>query len=192
MNIRTAYRQSVSSQGHVEDPAQQLVVDQLADLQRRIVESTSPLQSLARALRIRSKVDTTGIYLWGDVGRGKTFLMDLFFQTLPIKKKTRIHFHRMMADVHARLKALCEIEDPLDGGVASCLAVIYGEGLGTPVDQVESTKWLKRGAEAGNDIAQLEYGVRLFHGRQTSRDESLGMNWMMRVGANCWKTWLSG
>ena len=63
-----------------------------------------------------------GIYLWGGVGRGKTFLMDLFFETLDVEEKIRIHFHRMMRDVHVRLKALGDIEDPLDRVAADIAA----------------------------------------------------------------------
>jgi len=54
-----------------------------------------------------------GLYIWGGVGRGKTFLMDLFFETLRLPAKERIHFHRMMHDVHARLARLGDIADPL-------------------------------------------------------------------------------
>ena len=60
-----------------------------------------------------------GLYVWGGVGRGKTFLMDLFFEHLQIEQKRRIHFHRMMHDVHERLKALDRVEDPLDKVAAS-------------------------------------------------------------------------
>ncbi len=62
-----------------------------------------------------------GLYVWGGVGRGKTFLMDMFFETLVLEAKKRVHFHRMMHGVHARIKALGDIEDPLDR-VASDIA----------------------------------------------------------------------
>lgn len=114
MNIRGAYQLSIEQQGHTRDSAQELVVDRLADLQADIAAFSKPWQKLGRMLGIGTGAAVCGIYLWGDVGRGKTFLMDLFFETLPVEKKTRIHFHRMMADVHRRLKALGDVEDPLD------------------------------------------------------------------------------
>ena len=114
MNIRSAYHLTIEQQGHTRDSAQELVVDRLADLQADIAAFSRPWQKLGRLLGIGTGAAVRGIYLWGDVGRGKTFLMDLFFETLPVEKKTRIHFHRMMADVHRRLIALGDVEDPLD------------------------------------------------------------------------------
>jgi cell division protein ZapE len=55
-----------------------------------------------------------GLYLWGSVGRGKTFMMDLFYGALPFKDKTRQHFHRFMASVHERLKSYRDVENPLE------------------------------------------------------------------------------
>lgn len=62
-----------------------------------------------------------GLYLWGGVGRGKTYLMDCFYQTLPFAEKDRIHFHRFMRDVHDRLKNLPQQSNPLNQ-VASAIA----------------------------------------------------------------------
>ena len=119
MNIRSAYQDSLNNQGHTADPAQESVVEQLGILQDRLVHGlvqasgfSHEVRSLFRSSKTQEQI--AGLYLWGDVGRGKTFLMDLFFETLPIEQKTRIHFHRMMADVHARLKAINDVEDPLD------------------------------------------------------------------------------
>ena len=107
MTIRSAYRESLRHEGHVRDPAQELAVDRLARLQADLVKDMNPLRRIGRALRFPARKDYSGIpglYLWGDVGRGKTFLMDLFFETLPLEEKTRIHFHRMMGDVHDPLQ----------------------------------------------------------------------------------------
>ena len=60
------------------------------------------------------KEPVRGIYLWGTVGRGKTFLMDQFYAALPFENKRRMHFHRFMADAHHRLKQLSMQEDPLE------------------------------------------------------------------------------
>ena len=54
-----------------------------------------------------------GIYFWGGVGRGKTYLVDAFYECLPIENKNRIHFHRFMQMIHKEIKDLGEAQDPL-------------------------------------------------------------------------------
>ena len=115
MNIRDAYEQHLLQHGHVRDPSQARIVELLSDLQQRLLTAPPPKRGLAKLLsRDRNSVPgVTGLYLWGGVGRGKTFLMDLFFETLALESKRRVHFHRIMKDVHERLGALGDIEDPL-------------------------------------------------------------------------------
>lgn len=55
-----------------------------------------------------------GVYIWGDIGRGKTFLMDVFFNFIPVKKKTRVHFHHFMQKIHYEMNVLKDQIDPLD------------------------------------------------------------------------------
>ena len=97
------------------------MVEVLQQLQDQILRGDSLASKLRRLLPGSSQPGPRGIYLWGGVGRGKTFLMDLFFGSLNIDKKKRIHFHRMMRDIHARLKTLDNVEDPL-GRVAGDIA----------------------------------------------------------------------
>ncbi len=105
------YAEGVASGRWKDDPAQRAVLvefDRLfAELQR------TPVRSLFDRLRGRGAAAPRGLYLWGGVGRGKTFLVDLFFERLPIAQKRRVHFHRFMGEVHARLRELGQRSDPL-------------------------------------------------------------------------------
>lgn len=116
LNIQDEYERYLQNHSHIRDPEQDHVVGLLADLQRRLSEARPSRSGLLRRLRGNQDANTivTGLYIWGGVGRGKTFLMDLFFESLEMKRKRRVHFHRILQDVHHRLKALGDIEDPLD------------------------------------------------------------------------------
>lgn len=72
---------------------------------------------LGRIRALFERVDPApvrGLYLWGGVGRGKTYLVDMFYESLPFERKLRAHFHRFMRHVHAELKALGGTKNPLD------------------------------------------------------------------------------
>ena len=123
MTIREAYEDSLHREGHERDAAQEEIVVLLDGLQQRL-HAHKPRRPLRRLFSRASRSDgqsETGLYIWGGVGRGKTYLMDLFFETLATEHKTRIHFHRMMHGVHQRLALLEEVEDPLDQ-VAAAIA----------------------------------------------------------------------
>ena len=116
------YAAGVAAGAWLADPAQH---DALAELDRihdaLLASADRETGFVQRVLmRIRPKagqrrwpVPVRGLYLWDGVGRGKTFLTELLFETLPIARKRRLHFHRFMADIHARLRALPQQRDPL-------------------------------------------------------------------------------
>jgi cell division protein ZapE len=119
MNLRDLYAQQLSERGFRPDPAQAAVVDRLDDLRQRLITARETDSSLVRrwfgVLGGKSAPEPVrGIYLWGGVGRGKTWMMDLFYQSLPFPERRRRHFHRFMHDVHAELKTLQQREAPLD------------------------------------------------------------------------------
>mgnify|MGYP001813976385 FL=1 len=115
MKVREAYESSLRRESHTRDAAQLDVIARFENLQARIA-AQPPRKGGLRTMFFRSEPRETirGLYLWGGVGRGKTFLMDLFYESLDIEDKKRIHFHRMMHDVHERMKTLSFVENPLD------------------------------------------------------------------------------
>jgi cell division protein ZapE len=117
--LRGIYERQIAERGFRADPAQLAVVGRLEALRLRLIEAhhsrTSVGGRLLRALGRRSVTPPErGLYLWGPVGRGKTWLMDLFFHSLPFPERRRRHFHRFMHDVHAELRSLREVEAPLE------------------------------------------------------------------------------
>ena len=125
--LREIYERQVVERGFRADPAQLAIVDRLEALRARLIagrhsraasRGNSRFGLGGRLLRSIGRRDAPaaekGLYLWGPVGRGKTWLMDLFFQSLPFPERRRRHFHRFMHDVHAQLKTLREVEAPLE------------------------------------------------------------------------------
>ena len=108
---RQRYEADLARHGFQRDPAQEKAVDALDQLQVRLM--AAPANSLWRRLAGRTAPPVKGLYLWGGVGRGKTWLMDCFYDCLPFEEKLRLHFHRFMHEVHAALKQLPDEQDPL-------------------------------------------------------------------------------
>lgn len=102
-----AYRAKVSID-LIDDPAQQQAVLALDALFKQLM-----LRPYSAQFPLINKQAIKGLYLWGDVGRGKTFLMDLFFDCLPSEGKLRLHFHRFMARIHNALREHSGKRDPL-------------------------------------------------------------------------------
>ena len=108
-DVTSQYKALVAA-GEIErDPAQERVLDMLSALEARLAErqlarKSSSLGWLFGA-RERNAEPMRGVYLYGDVGRGKTMLMDLFFEVSPARRRRRAHFHEFMADVHERVRA---------------------------------------------------------------------------------------
>jgi cell division protein ZapE len=117
--LRELYERQITERGFRTDPAQIAVVGRLEALRSRLIAAHRASHSLrGRLLRALShghpSAPVRGIYLWGPVGRGKTWLMDLFFHSLPFQERRRRHFHRFMHDVHSELKGLRDVEAPLE------------------------------------------------------------------------------
>jgi cell division protein ZapE len=102
--FRAQYQSLIASGAIEADPAQAEVADAFASLERRLVTyKPARKQGLFGRLFADKEEPPRGLYIHGEVGRGKTMLMDLFFQHCPVAHKRRAHFHEFMADVHERI-----------------------------------------------------------------------------------------
>jgi cell division protein ZapE len=104
-SFRAHYQTLVSSGAIEPDPAQAEAADAFANLEQRLA-SYKPVRKqglLGRLFADKENGPPCGLYVYGEVGRGKTMLMDLFFHQSPIERKRRAHFHEFMADVHERI-----------------------------------------------------------------------------------------
>ncbi|WP_026352946.1 cell division protein ZapE [Solimonas variicoloris] len=108
MSPRARYEHDLQREDFAHDEAQSRAIDALQNVYERLVD-TPP----RRWFRRQSWTPVKGLYMWGGVGRGKTYLMDTFCDALPFASKLRTHFHRFMLDVHQRRKRYPDERDPL-------------------------------------------------------------------------------
>ncbi len=111
--VREAYARELASRGYSSDPGQLAVVAELercaSDWSEYLAKRSSRLKKLINRPEI-----PRGVYMYGGVGRGKSFLMDCFYNAVGVKRKTRLHFHEFMREVHRQLTTLQGMVDPLD------------------------------------------------------------------------------
>ncbi len=114
MSVLSAYDALVEGGELRADPEQRAAAERLNALQAEL-EAVPPRGSLLWRLTGRKPDAPRGVYLWGAVGRGKSMLMDLFYDQLHIQRKRRVHFHAFMLDVHARMREVRKSEagDPI-------------------------------------------------------------------------------
>lgn len=103
------WHQRIANKEIIADRQQIRVMERLDALYHQLVQN----QAKPKWLQFFSKTDISGIYLWGTVGTGKSFLIDTFFDALPFDNKLRIHFHRFMQRIHQELKSVSGHKDPL-------------------------------------------------------------------------------
>ena len=105
--------------GFIHDRAQKVIIERLNDLHEDLQKTTDEVVEkkglFSRFIKAgqQAKQAPKGLYLWGGVGQGKTYLMDIFYDSLPFKEKQRTHFHRFMQGVHQQLATIKNVEDPL-------------------------------------------------------------------------------
>jgi len=112
MNVQEYYQHALTERGFKSDSAQQRAVDRLQQAYDEWVGYKAQRSSAFKRLINRPDVPR-GVYMWGGVGRGKSFLMDSFYSVVPVVRKTRLHFHEFMRAVHRQLDELKGVEDPL-------------------------------------------------------------------------------
>lgn len=113
LSVRQAYEAELAARGFKSDPAQLRAVEAL---DRCAAEWAAYKAQRSNALKkfINRPEIPRGVYMYGGVGRGKSFLMDCFYNAVPLRRKTRLHFHEFMREVHRELADLQGTVNPLD------------------------------------------------------------------------------
>ncbi len=113
MLVRQLYEATLVERGFHSDPAQQRAIAALERCEHEWANYKARRSNALTKLISRPPIPR-GVYMYGGVGRGKSFLMDCFFQAVPLTRKTRLHFHEFMREVHRELQDLKGTVDPLD------------------------------------------------------------------------------
>jgi cell division protein ZapE len=113
VTVLELYQEALKRRRFEADDSQYAAVLRLQRLYEEWTEYKRRRSTALRRLVVRPSLPR-GVYLWGAVGRGKTFLMDSFFRCLPLERKRRVHFHHFMRDVHREMDELKGTAEPLD------------------------------------------------------------------------------
>lgn len=113
MNVTEYYEKELAERGYQADPAQRRAIARLQRCHDEWVAYKARRSNAFKKLIFRPQ-PPRGVYMWGGVGRGKSFLMDSFYAVVPVRRKARLHFHEFMREVHRELEALKGRADPLD------------------------------------------------------------------------------
>jgi cell division protein ZapE len=111
-DVVSLYEESLARRGFVSDPSQQGAVRRLQRLYAEWSDYKARRNGALRRMLVKPPLPR-GVYLWGAVGRGKSFLMDSFYLCVPLQRKRRVHFHHFMREVHRELNELKGSADPL-------------------------------------------------------------------------------
>jgi cell division protein ZapE len=112
-SVTELYQQTLAERGFKADAAQLRAIQALQRCQDEWAAYKARRTNAVTKLLVRPPIPR-GVYMYGGVGRGKSFLMDCFFQAVPLTRKTRLHFHEFMREVHRELQELKGIADPLE------------------------------------------------------------------------------
>ena len=113
-NVIDRYEARLAERGYTADSAQRAAIERLQKLADELANFDNRPGGLLKRLMSRGKVPPRGVWMYGGVGRGKSFLMDCFFEALPTPRKTRLHFHEFMRAVHQERRTLKAMANPLD------------------------------------------------------------------------------
>ncbi|MDM0105678.1 cell division protein ZapE [Variovorax sp. J22R24] len=113
MSVKAAYEAELKARGFQSDPAQLRAVEALDRCASEWADFKAQRSNAFKKLINRPDIPR-GVYMYGGVGRGKSFLMDCFYNAVPLRRKTRLHFHEFMREVHRELADLQGTVNPLD------------------------------------------------------------------------------